>query len=556
MEDAQKESVAIENKKKEVLVDKILFLETTSDYYSFFKNMYLTLGRFCNTLLHFNRRENYLKFGKDKMNRLLLEMIEKEKPDYVFTWLTWDEFHIDTLLNINKVSPNTKTVVIFGDDTIQFYDFSRYYALLFNYTFTTLKSYKKKYEEDGIKNVYFTSLTDAKEFHPIPAEKRYDVTFIGSQKLDNAKRYEMIKYLKNNGINVRVFGFGWENHPDLKDCYGGPLNSAEVVKVISETKINLCFSKDNFGRPQMKAKIFELGACKSFGLCEYAEDYRSYFTEGKDIVFFNGEKELLEKVKYYLKNEQDRKKITEYAHNKVINEYALETELRNFIMQTKNVKKNISLPENGKKIVSLSEKEMLLTQEALKNITDDASYISFKKGNAQKLPHKDFFQIYSLEKSGKNVSCCNYYVNSKLLGDYLLFFARDGLNLLDKETFSSLLDINQIVVKKEYFMNHLEMFKTAYEKNKIDFITKETTSFVAIPLVRIFDLKTKKYDVITKSFGLKFMYRLYSAYYQKKIPFDPFAYSLVAHMPLKPFIFKAVRTIMKDKSTFDKLKKM
>src|SRR3989344_6737630 len=169
-------------KNKEVLVDKILFLETNSEYYSFFQNMYLTLERFCKNILYFNRRDNYFKYGKEKMNQMLLDLIKREKPDYVFTWLTWDEFYVDTLLKINKISPKTKTVVIFGDDTIQFYDFSRYYALLFNYVFTTLKSYQKRYKEEGIKDVYFTSLTDAKRFHHIKTEKKYDVTFIGSQK--------------------------------------------------------------------------------------------------------------------------------------------------------------------------------------------------------------------------------------------------------------------------------------------------------------------------------------------------------------------------------------
>src|SRR3989344_9288152 len=241
---------------KEVLVEKILFLETNSEFYSFYRNMYLTLSRMCKKMLHFNRRDNYFKYGKEKMNRLLLDLIAKEKPDYIFTWLTWDEFSIDTLLNINKISPKTKTVVILGDDTIQFHDFSRYYALLFNYVFTTLKSYQKKYKEEGIKDVYFTSLTDAKSFHPIKTEKKYDVTFIGSQKLDKAGRYEMIKYLKDNGISVRVFGFGWENYPEIKDIYGGPLESDEIVNVINQSRINLCFSKDNLGRPQMKAKIF------------------------------------------------------------------------------------------------------------------------------------------------------------------------------------------------------------------------------------------------------------------------------------------------------------
>jgi len=543
--------------KKEALVDKILFLETNSEFYSFFRNMYLTLGRLCNDILYFNRRENYFKYGKDKMNQMLLKLIAKEKPDYVFTWLTWDEFYIDTLLKINEISPKTKTVVILGDDTIQFEDFSRYYALLFNCVFTTLKSYQKRYKEEGIKDVYFTSLTDATNFHPIKTEKKYDVTFIGSQKLDKAGRYEMIKYLKDNGISVKVFGFGWENYPEIKDVYGGPLESDQVVKVTNESKINLCFSKDNIGRPQMKAKIFEVGACNSFTLCEYAPDYDNYFDEGKDIVFFKNQEELLNKVKYYLAHDKEREKIAKAAYSRVVREYALQTELKNFIKSTRNKIKKVRLPELGKSVHCMTSSEIDLGTEKLKNLVAKYDYVSFKTSKAEHLKYKDYFQIYGLIKSGKHISCCNYYMHSGLLGDYMLFFTRDGAALLDKQAFNSMLDINQLVVSKDYFLENYLQLKQAFHGKTIDFVNKDTTTFVAIPLVRLRKLKTKNYEVLKKAFGFKFIYRLYASFFQKKFLVDPFTYALLFQsLTTKRFIMRALRDNLKDKNIWAKFKKL
>ncbi len=541
---------------KEILVEKILFLETNSEFYSFYRNMYLTLSRLCRKMLHFNRRENYFRYGKEKMNSMLLSLIAKEKPDYIFTWLTWDEFFIDTLMKINEISPKTKTVVILGDDTIQFEDLSRYYALLFNYAFTTLKSYQKRYKQEGIKDVYFTCLTDAKNFHPIETEKKYDVTFVGSQKLDKAGRYEMIKYLKDNGISVRVFGFGWENYPEIKDIYGGPLGSDEIVNVTNQSKINLCFSKDNLGRPQMKAKIFELGACRSFALCEHAPDYDSYFKEGKDIVFFRNKEELLSKVKYYLKNSKEREKVAQAAYNTVINNYVLHTELKNFIKETKNKVKNIKLPELKKSFFNITSKEIDLGKEKLSSLLKEHDYVSFHEGNAEHLKYKNYFQIYGLVKSGKPISCCNYYVHAPLLGDYMLFFTRDGAALLDKNKFNAMLDINQLVVKKEYFLSNYEMFKSAFHGKTIDFVNHDTTIFVAIPLVRLKKPKTKDYDTLSKAFGFKFIYSLYSSIYQKKI-LNPYVYAwLFQALTSKPFMMRALINNIKDKNIWAKFKKL
>ena len=468
---------------KEIKFEKIMFLETNSDSYAYFKNMYSTLSRFCKKMIYFNRRDYYFKYGKKKMNEMLLNVIKKEKPEYIFTWLTWDEFYPETLLKIKEISPNTKTVAIFGDDVHQFEDFSRYYSLLFDYSFTTLKSFFPKYQQDGVNNIFFTSLTDNQNFHPMKVEKIYDVTFIGTQKEDKSGRYELIKYLKENGVKLKLFGFGWENYPEFKEIYSGALDSDEMVKVINQSKINLCFSKNNFGNEQMKAKIFEVGACKSFTLCEYAKDYEDYFVEDQDITFFRDKKEMLKKINYFLLNEKEREDFSQKAFKKITSEFGLYNELKRFFEKTMKNSDHRQLPKTEGKVFLINEKIIKKKISEIKKSIEDFQYISFSKGNSQHLSFKNFFQIYSLNKTGKDISCCNYYLSTSTLGDYLLFFTRDGLNLLDKDHFNSFLDITQLLVTKKYFLENLIKFKQIYSGKTINFVDKNTTAFIAIPLV-------------------------------------------------------------------------
>ena len=74
----------------DIQVKKILFLEPNEEFHSYISNMYLSLKKFCGEIVIFNRRENYFKYGKEGMNKMLLEVVGREKPDYIFTWLTWD----------------------------------------------------------------------------------------------------------------------------------------------------------------------------------------------------------------------------------------------------------------------------------------------------------------------------------------------------------------------------------------------------------------------------------------------------------------------------------
>ena len=533
----------------DVKIRKILFLEPNEEFHSYISNVYLSLKKFCGEIVIFNRRENYFKYGKDEMNKMLLETVEREKPDYIFTWLTWDELAFDALLKIKKISPNTKTVAIFGDDVHQFEDFSRYYSLFFDYSFTTVKSFMKKYEDDGIRPIFHTSLNSTENFYPIKNEKIYDVTYIGSPK-DTQSRYDNIKYLMDNGIRIKLFGPGWDKYPEFNEIYMGIPSNDEMVKIINQSKINLCFSKNNYNVGQMKSKIFEIGACNAFTLCEFAEDYLDYFKENEEIIFFDDKKEMLEKIKYYLNKDMERDRISINVYNKVINEYTLDSELKDFFNRTKNEKGYRELPKMNNKCVTLGNEFFMKERDEILDIVLDYDYVSFNMGNVEYLPFKQYLQVYSLEKTGKNVSLCNYNLYSSILLDYATFMLRQAKNNLEKIDFYNFLNINQIVVRKDYFLENFDNFKKILNgKGNFSFIEFDNIANVYIPLVRLKNYKLKEdYDKIKVCFDDRLIYTLYSLYYKKKFfSLVPFA-GIIKSISGESFVFKFLIDKLKGKN--------
>ena len=58
-------------------------------------------------------------------------------------------------------------------------------------------------------------------------------------------------------------------------------------------------------------------------LHERTEEVLEYFEEGKEIACFDGESELVDKVAYYLNNEEERIAIAQAGYERCINENRL-----------------------------------------------------------------------------------------------------------------------------------------------------------------------------------------------------------------------------------------
>jgi spore maturation protein CgeB len=130
-----------------------------------------------------------------------------------------------------------------------------------------------------------------------------------------------IKYLLENGIAVRVFGHNWEKIPIFQEIAMGSVgNGADLNKVYNESRINLNISPET--TYHMKAP--EVIAGNNFMMTRHippAYDIMpidTFFDIDKEIVLFQNEKELLEKVRFFLAHPDKRNQIADAGYTKYL----------------------------------------------------------------------------------------------------------------------------------------------------------------------------------------------------------------------------------------------
>ncbi len=478
-------------------------------------------------VVNFDPQEETYKYGKKAMNERFLEALKREKPDYIHLFLVWDEFYPETLVKIKEILPKVKITHWNGDDDIKFDNYTIPYSSAIDYQFISQLQFTKRY--DAARLPWFDMLgADTAKFRPLNVRKKYDVAFVGTPKGD---RLKYMRFLLEKKVNFIIGGAGWNDYPEFKNHYVGKLGDEEFVKLINETKISLCFSQNFFSSPHVLERSMAVNACKSFALTEYVEGYFPKFTEGVDFATFKNEDELYDKIQYHLKHEKEREKIAEKAYKKVTKSFSNQKMMWSAYKAIEKDKR----PLHG--VVArryLAEHPVYLEQSDFKKGVDHikikvtgSRYVGFKSKHSEILPYKDFYQTYTMDIIKKPVSICDAYLYSSLIGDYAtlsLYYAHNYM--VDQSYVQANLDISQIMVEKNYFLNNMAAFAEMYNGKPFPLNTKDV-SFLSMPLVRT--KKITKIPVLNTD-HIFFTYLdldLIKLRNQKKLFTDLFLYKLI-----------------------------
>lgn len=261
-----------------------------------------------------------LPLDKEKHNDRIISLCKEHNYDYVFI-VKGNHVKPSTLKKIKKINKNIKIISWTQDDMFAWHNRSIYYSRSLKYydLVVTQKSYNCNAEELpslGAKKILFQNKSYLPKIHKpyqssLKKEFKHNVLFIGSAEFE---RFEAMNYLAKNGITIKIYGSGWDKsyfqnkaHKNLIFSFKNLINE-EYAYAISCSKITLCFLRKK-NRDLQTSRTIEIPACGGFMLAERTNEQMQLFKEGVEAEYFDTNNEMMEKIKFYLQNEDKRSEI-------------------------------------------------------------------------------------------------------------------------------------------------------------------------------------------------------------------------------------------------------
>ncbi len=216
----------------------------------------------------------------------------------------------------------------------------RYWSLTdFNLILTSTKAYKSFFELNGVETSINPNGFDGRVLEETGnCAKEYDVTFVGG--LGDrywANRTKCVNYFAGK-IDFKWWGYCGnkypEDHPVIKSNQG-ITSGLDMLRIYKKSKIVFNDYGEIAENEGVNQRMFEVMGIGSLLLTREAGNLRKNFP-GNVFVTFSDEKDCLEKINYFLKNEKEREEIASAGQKFILENYSFEKLMINLDQILKN----------------------------------------------------------------------------------------------------------------------------------------------------------------------------------------------------------------------------
>jgi len=293
----------------------------------------------------FSREKKYFYYAKGSSENFK-KLINEFCPQYVLVVGTCYKFIDPAVLENLKIKNQFKLIMWDTDIANMFANFpmlkfflkqeAKIYDQIFSFSKITCNFLQNTGYSETKFLPYGAKKIDASLVNKQITHKNTDICFIGAP-WSSMRRALVLENLRD--YNLKVYGIKWKNilslvSSQLKNkiiCHN--IWGDNLYNAIQQTKIILNITDHQmFGAETgINLRIFEILSCAGFLLTDYCDELNDLFVIGKEIEVYKSSAELIDKVNFYLKNDDARSRIALAGHQRFLKDYTLDCRAKKFI---------------------------------------------------------------------------------------------------------------------------------------------------------------------------------------------------------------------------------
>ena len=180
----------------------------------------------------------------------------------------------------------------------------------FDVFFTSARVACEWHLAEGGRAIYMPEGFDNTYFQPRVSKKDIPVSFVG---VSYGFRKSVINFLTSHGIDIQTYGNGWPSG-----------YAKDIVDIFNRSVINLGMGGIGYSEnlTNVKGRDFEIpGAGGGVYLTSFNPDLAQHFSVGEEILCYHNREEMIELIRYYIRNRDLAEKISAKARTRSLNEH-------------------------------------------------------------------------------------------------------------------------------------------------------------------------------------------------------------------------------------------
>lgn len=256
--------------------------------------------------------------------QILMSQIKRFKPDILQIF----DLHYFSPLFLKEIKKYTGKIVgeisspiMMPEENLKCYD-----LLL-----SSLPHYVEKFQGIGIKSFYLPYAFESTILGRINKQKRnYNCVYIGSLSRDVDK----VTFLEKVAQKANVDFWGYAQPPldkssPIMQRYKGQAWGIDMFKIFAQSKIVINRHTEKIGKHYESKyannmRLYEATGMGAMLITDFKENLGELFKIGKEVETYNSLEELVEKINYYLKHDEEREKIARAGQERTLKDHTYE----------------------------------------------------------------------------------------------------------------------------------------------------------------------------------------------------------------------------------------